>query len=71
VSGAVSEEIYIGAMKKAGFINIKVEDRAVYSHDMLEDYLKSASISEKLQGVDLSDMIASYKISAVKPPRRG
>jgi len=71
VSGAVSEEIYIGALKSAGFTNIKVEDRAVYSHDMLKDYLKSASISEKLQGVDLSDMIASYRISALKPPPRG
>ncbi len=67
VAGAVSEKSYIGAIKKAGFSDIKVEERAVYSHEMLKDYLKDSRLSEKLEGVDLSDMVASYKISARKP----
>jgi len=69
VSGAVSEQEYIGAMKKAGFVKIKVEERVVYTHEQLNDYLKGTD-SEKFKdyaGADLSRLIASYKISAYKP----
>lgn len=69
VSGAVKEDEYIGAMKKAGFEKVKVEERVIYSHELLTEYAKGAASmdSPKLEGVDLSDLVASYKISAVKP----
>ncbi len=69
VSGAIREDEYIGAMKKAGFEKIKVEDRVVYTHDQLVGYAEGTVSLEdaKLKGVDLADLVASYKISAVKP----
>lgn len=69
VSGAITEEEYVGAIERAGFENVKVEDRTVYSHEMIADYLKSAKVQVKDGGaeVDLSNVIASYKITAVKP----
>jgi len=72
VSGAVSEEEYIGGMRSAGFENVKVEERVVYQHELLEDYLKSTESEEysKLKGLDLSELVASYKITAVKPKKR-
>ncbi len=72
VSGAVSEEEYVGAMKRAGFERVKIEDRVVYRHDQLADYVSGTSALEdpKLKGVDLSRLIASYKITAAKPSRR-
>jgi arsenite methyltransferase len=72
VSGAIKEDEYIGAMKKAGFEKIKVEERVVYTHDQLMDYAKGTESFEisKLKGVDLADIVASYKISAHKPKRR-
>lgn len=71
VSGAVSESEYIGAMKKAGFEKVKVEERAIYTHEQLSDYIKGtkAEIQSKARGIDLSKLIASYKISAVKPAK--
>ena len=71
VSGAIKEDEYIGAMKKAGFEKIKVEERVVYTHDQLLDYAKGTESFEisKLKGVDLADIVASYKISAHKPRR--
>jgi arsenite methyltransferase len=68
VSGAISEEEYIGAMRKAGFGDIKVEERAIYTHEQLSDYIKDTDASQlsKVAGVDLSDLVASYKISAKK-----
>jgi len=71
VSGAISEEMYIGALKKAGFQKVKVEDRVIYSHDQLVSYLRdSPSFAEsKAAGVDLSQLVASYKITAVKPKK--
>lgn len=71
VSGAITEKEYIGAMKDAGFDKIKVEERVVYTHEQVKDYAGGTiSIeSPKLEGVDLSDMVASYKISAVKPTK--
>ncbi len=69
VSGAVKESEYIGAMKKAGFEKVKVEERVVYTHEQLSGYAEGAVSldSPKLRGVSLSDMVASYKISAFKP----
>jgi SAM-dependent methyltransferase len=78
VSGAVSEKEYMGGMKKAGFEKIKVEDRVIYSHEQLTGYLDDAkleleqmkSVREALKGsgkIDLSNLIASYRITAVKP----
>ena len=71
VSGAIKEDEYIGAMKKAGFEKIKVEERVVYTHDQLLDYAKGTESFEisKLKGVNLADIVASYKISAHKPRR--
>ena len=69
VSGAVSEKEYIGAMRKAGFEQVKVEDRVVYTHEQLEDYLKDSEHVDRteLRGRNLSELIASYRITAVKP----
>ncbi len=69
VSGAVSEERYIGAMKKAGFEKVKVEERAIYTHEMVKDYLQEAPSLKHVadSGIDLGQAIASYKISATKP----
>ena len=71
VSGAVSEKEYTGAMSKAGFERIKVEERVIYTHDQLSDYLKDTDLSEpsKMAKIDLSDLVASYKISALKPKK--
>ncbi|MCU0852815.1 MAG: arsenite methyltransferase [Thermoplasmata archaeon] len=71
VSGAVSEEQYIGAMRKAGFEKIKVEDRVVYSHEQLSGYLRETKLEEdpSLAKIDLSRLVASYRISAVKPKK--
>lgn len=72
VSGAISEEKYIGAMKRAGFEKVNVEDRVVYKHDQLVDYLRDTKLTDdpRLRHVDLSDLIASYRISAFKPKKR-
>lgn len=69
VSGAVSEERYIGAIKDAGFEKVKVEERAIYTHEQLKDYLQEAPALKYVTkyGVDLGNIIASYKISALKP----
>ena len=71
VSGAVSEKEYTGAMSKAGFERIKVEERVIYTHEQLSDYLKDTDLSEpsKIAKIDLSDLVASYKISALKPKK--
>ncbi|OGS56801.1 MAG: hypothetical protein A3K60_03730 [Euryarchaeota archaeon RBG_19FT_COMBO_56_21] len=71
VSGAVSEKEYIGAMKNAGFEHIKVDDRVVYTHEQLSDYLKDSEYADRpeLRGRNLSDLIASYRITAVRPKK--
>jgi len=71
VSGAVSEKEYIGAMRKAGFGDIKVQERAIYTHEQLSDYLKDTDMGgiSKTAGMDLSNLVASYKISAAKPKK--
>lgn len=69
VSGAVVENRYIGAIKKAGFTKVKVEERAVYTHEQMQDYLGETEAAKRarVSGIDLSQLVASYKISAVKP----
>jgi SAM-dependent methyltransferase len=71
VSGAVSEKEYIGAMRKAGFGDIKVQERAIYTHEQLSDYLKDMDMggTSKIAGMNLSNLVASYKISAAKPKK--
>jgi SAM-dependent methyltransferase len=64
-SGALLEREYLGAMKRAGFVGIKVEDRAVYTHEQLRDYVSSEG-QGKDHG-DLSDTVASYRVTASKP----
>jgi len=69
VSGAVSEEEYLGAMRRAGFEKLKVEDRVVYRHEQLSGYLEETPLSgdPRLKDTDLSELVASYRITAVKP----
>ena len=71
VSGAVSEKEYVDTIKRAGFEKVKVEERVIYEHEMLADYLKGTSAEKygDMPGIDLSKLIASYKISAVKPKK--
>ena len=71
VSGAVSEKEYIGAMRKAGFDAIKVQERAIYTHEQLSDFLKDTDMGgiSKIAGMNLSNLVASYKISAAKPKK--
>ncbi len=72
VSGAITEEEYLGAMRRAGFEKVKVEDRVVFRHEQLSGYLKETSISgdPKLKDSDLSNLVASYRITARKPTAR-
>ena len=71
VSGAVSEQEYIGAMEKAGFEKVKVEERAIYTHEQLSDYIKGTDAEKyaKAADIDLSRLVASYKIGALKPKK--
>ncbi len=75
VSGAVLESEYIGLMDAAGFTDVKVEDRVVFSHEQLSGYIGgSGAASEPVvrgfsgaeDRMDLSGIVASSKISAVK-----
>lgn len=69
VSGAVSEQEYIGAIKRAGFEKVKVEERAVFTHEQLSEFLRGGGHidDQRLAEIDLEQLVASYKVSAVKP----
>ena len=75
VSGAVLEGEYIGAIEAAGFSDVKVEDRVVYSHEQLMAYITPQagegapirSFSAQRGAEDLSGTVASYRITARKP----
>ncbi len=78
VSGAVSEDEYLGAIKHAGFTNIQVQDKVVYTQEQMSVYVPDAqtafSSSSARSGhgqisskADMSDMVASYRIIAEKP----
>ncbi len=71
VSGAVSEKEYMKAIADAGFEKIKVEERAVYTHQQLSDFIEGSESEAyaKVAGIDLSQLVASYKISAIKPKK--
>jgi SAM-dependent methyltransferase len=80
VAGAVSEDEYTGAMRRAGFTKIAIEDRVVYTHEQVGAYIGdqeapavftggSSKPASDRKAVDLSDLIASYRITAVKPRR--
>src|SRR4030042_884547 len=69
VSGAISEEQYIGAREEAGFDKPKVEDRVIYTHDQLVSYLQDAPIAEKAAKVDLARLVACLKITSKKPTK--
>lgn len=77
VSGAVLESEYIGFMETAGLIDVTVEDRAVYTHEQLSSYVSAppsadraavtTSFSDNRDRMDLSGLVASYRITAVRP----
>ena len=71
VAGAVSEAEYLGAMKRAGFTKIRVEDRKVYTHQQLGGFLDKERLSKPSKNgggsIDLSGLVASYTVSAAKP----
>lgn len=74
VSGAILESAYLGAIEKAGFTQVKVEDKAVYSHEQLNAYITPSgdvgpirSFSGTSKADDLSGLVASCRITAVKP----
>jgi SAM-dependent methyltransferase len=72
VSGAVLESEYIGAIEKAGFVDAKVEDRVVYTREQLSAYIRGPEpvvrgFSGAKDRMDLSDTVASCRISAVRP----
>jgi len=71
VSGAISEAKYLGGLGKAGFEKVKVEERVIFTHDQLVSYLQDApsAVASKAANIDLSQLVASYKISAVKPKK--
>jgi len=71
VAGAVSEAEYVGAMRRAGFTKIKVEERKVYTHEELTgslgDERPSSHTKDGRRRPDLSGLVASCSISATKP----
>ena len=78
VAGAVLESDYLRGIENAGFAEAEVEDRAVYTHEQLAGYLQRPEASGTRQGavrsfsgskdlMDLSGLVASSRISAVKP----
>jgi len=42
-------------MRKAGFVKVKVEDRVVYTHEQLSDYVSSGGKAKERS--DLYDMV--------------
>jgi SAM-dependent methyltransferase len=74
VSGAVMEEEYLAAIRKAGFSGVKVEDRVVYTHEQLKAYISPGgegapitSFSPVRDEEDLSGIVASSRVTARKP----
>jgi len=75
ISGAVDEQEYIGMAEKAGFVDVKVVDKMVYTADSLSVVANDAcgcGTAEREEidpGIirDYADKIASIKLSARKP----
>ena len=61
-SGALLEEEYLASISRAGFVEVQVVGKDVYSEELLEGYI---SRNEKKSG--LSSLVASAKVTAVKP----
>ena len=62
VSGALLEKEYLASMARAGFVDVAVVDRQVYTEEQLGSY-----ISADEPGQDLSSLVASAKVVAFKP----
>ena len=74
VSGAVLEDEYLGAIRNAGFSDVRVESRAVYTDAQLRGYLShpegaAAPVTSfsRTKGEDLSGIVASSRVAARKP----
>jgi arsenite methyltransferase len=62
VSGALLEEEYLASISRAGFVEVQVVGKDVYSEEQLGGY-----ISRDEKKSDLSSLIASAKVVALKP----
>jgi arsenite methyltransferase len=62
VSGALLEHEYLAAISRAGFVDVAVVGKDVYSEEQLRSYAASSE-----PGHDLSSLIASAKVVAFKP----
>jgi arsenite methyltransferase len=62
VSGALPEGEYLAAMSRAGFVDVAVVSKDVYSEEQLGPYVSAGE-----SGPDLSSLIASAKVVAFKP----
>ncbi len=62
VSGALLEEEYLASMSRAGFVEVQVVGKDVFSEEQLGGY-----ISRDEKKSDLSSLVASAKVVAIKP----
>jgi arsenite methyltransferase len=73
VAGALAEEEYLQKVRAAGFVNVRIEGRDVYTAEMLEAYEPNAT-QESLAGPSPRQVrdyqIISAKIIAEKPQSR-
>ena len=68
VSGAMPEADYLAEMERAGFEGTEVVERTVYTHELMESYLScDCCAGGKVGDADLSGIIASSKVVALKP----
>jgi arsenite methyltransferase len=69
VSGAVLEREYLAAIESAGFEEVKVEDRVVYTDEHMRALVSPQSLVFRSgsDGGDYSDLVASCRVTAVKP----
>jgi arsenite methyltransferase len=69
VSGAVLEHEYLAAIESAGFEEVKVEDRVVYTDEHMRALVSPQSMVFRSgsDGGDYSDLVASCRVTAVKP----
>ena len=62
VSGALLEEDYLASIARAGFVDVSVIDKQVYTEVQLSSYISSEDPDK-----DLSSLVASAKVVAFKP----
>lgn len=69
VSGAVLEDEYLAAIARAGFQDVKVEDRVVYTDEQMRMLISPQPqvFRGSADEGDLSDLVASSRVTAVKP----